>query len=119
MAMLDIDGIGLPAPVSFSAPNMDLDSQNSNRNELGYFQRDRVRQGIYKIENLAFKNISSSDLALIKGAIEPAKFNFTFPSERGRITKVMYAGDRKIDMVTYNEDPDKILWDISFNLIEI
>ena len=118
MAMINIDGVDLPAPIKLKPPNSDIDSKDSGRNELGGFQRDRVRQGLYKIE-LAWKNLSSSDLHLIKTAIKPSEFKFTFPSEVGFITKTMYAGDRDIDMVSYNSDFNKILWDISFNLIEI
>lgn len=118
MAMLSIDGTDLPAPVNFSAPNMDIDSQDSNRNELGYFQRDRIRQGVYKIDKLRFEKINSSQLALIKAAIKPSKFQFTFPSEIGKITKTMYAGDRDVEMISYNEDYNKILWNISFSVIE-
>lgn len=117
MAMISIDGVDLPAPIRFKPPNMDIDSSDSNRNELGIMQRDRIRQGVYKIE-LAWEKLTSSELHLIKTSIEPAEINVTMPSEIGFITKRMYAGDRDIDMVAYNEDYNKILWNISFNLTE-
>lgn len=117
MAMINVDGVDLPAPIKFKPPNFDLDSQDTNRNELGTMQRDRIRQGIFKLE-LAWKNINSSNLALIKAAIEPARVKVTFPTEIGFVTKIMYAGDRDIEMVAFNEDYNKILWNISFNLIE-
>lgn len=116
MAMISIDGVDLPAPTKYKVPNFDLDSEDSNRNELGYFQRDRIRSDIYKAE-LEFI-VNSSDLALIKSAISPAKFNATILTETGEITKEMYAGDRNIEMIKYNEDYNKIMWSISFNLIE-
>lgn len=117
MAMINIDGVDLPAPTKFKPPNMDIDSSDSNRNELGVMQRDRIRQGVYKLE-LAWEKISSSELALIKAAIEPAEIQVTFPSEIGFITKTMYAGDRNVEMVSYNNDYNKIVWNISFNLVE-
>lgn len=117
MAMININGIDLVAPVVFELPRFDLDSGDTNRNELGIMQRDRVRQGIYKIE-LGWEKISSSDLQAVESAIEPASFQVTFPSPRGFLTKKMYAGDRKTKIVTYDDNPDKILWDISFNLTE-
>lgn len=116
MAMVNIDGVDLPAPTKYKIPNYDLDSEDSNRNELGYLQRDRIRQGIFKAE-LEFV-VNSSDLALIKSAVEPAQFEATVISEVGPITKTMYAGDRNIEMIKHNKDYNKIVWSISFSLIE-
>ena len=79
MAMITIDGVDLPSPSSFKIPRSDLDSSDTGRNELGVLQRDRIRQGIYKIE-LEWKAINSSDLYLIESAIEPAELNVTFPT---------------------------------------
>jgi hypothetical protein len=117
MAMLKIDGVDMPTPIKCDIPNFDLDSDDSNRNEEGYFQRDRIRDEIYKLE-LEWRNISSADLAKIKLAIKPAQVEVTFPTETGDITKTMYAGDRKIEMAVYDVDFTKRLWNISFNLIE-
>lgn len=117
MAMVNVGGVDLPAPSTFKIPQFDLDSADTNRNELGIMQRDRVRQGIYKLE-LEFKGIDSSDLHKINMAIEPSKLNTTFLSPRGFITKSMYVGDRNVEMVKYDKDYNKIRWDISFNLTE-
>lgn len=117
MAMITIDGVDLPSPSSFKIPRSDLDSGDTGRNELGVLQRDRIRQGIYKIE-LEWKGINSSDLYLIESAIEPAELNVTFPTPTGLVTKKMYAGDRNVEMVKYDKDLDKNRWNISFNLIE-
>ena len=117
MALINIDGVDLPAPSSFKIPNMDLDSPDSARNELGVVQRDRIRQGVFKVE-LEYKGITSSQLALIKSAIEPAQFNAKIMTEIGVVTKIMYAGDRSIELVKNNDDYNKIRWDISFNLVE-
>jgi len=116
MAMINIGGADLPDPTSYKIPNFDLDSDDSHRNELGVLQRDRIRNEIYKAE-LEFK-VNSSDLALIKSAISPTKVNVRLISETGPITKVMYAGDRNIEMIKYDSDYNKIIWSISFNLIE-
>ena len=117
MAMITIDGVDLPSPSVFKIPRSDLDSGDTGRNELGVLQRDRIRQGIYKIE-LEWKGINSSQLHLIEDAIEPAELNVTFPTPTGMVTKTMYAGDRNVEMVKYSDDFDKIRWNISFNLIE-
>lgn len=117
MAMISIDGVDLPAPSVLKIPRSDLDSSDTGRNELGILQRDRIRQGIYKIE-LEWKGITSSQLHLIESAIEPSEINVTFPTPTGMKTKKMYAGDRNVEIVKYDKDFDKIRWNISFNLIE-
>lgn len=117
MAMITIDGVDLPSPSVFKIPQSDLDSSDTGRNELGILQRDRIRQGIYKIE-LEWKGITSSQLHLIESAIEPSEINVTFPTPTGMKTKKMYAGDRNVEIVKYDKDFDKIRWNISFNLIE-
>jgi len=117
MAMITIDGVDLPSPSVFKLPRYDLDSQDTNRNELGVLQRDRIRQGIYKIE-LEWNGINSEQLHTVNTAIEPASLQVTFPSQTGMITKQMYAGDRNVEMIRYNEDYNKIMWKISFNLVE-
>lgn len=117
MAMISIDGVDLPSPSSFKMPRSDLDSSDTGRNELGILQRDRIRQGVYKIE-LEFKGINSSNLYKVESAIEPAELNVTFPTPTGIQTKKMYAGDRNVEMVKYDDNPDLIRWNLSFNLVE-
>jgi hypothetical protein len=117
MALINIDGVDLPSPSKFKIPNFDLDSEDSNRNELGVFQRDRVRQGIFKAE-VEWKAITSSQLSTIKSATTPDNFQATILTEVGFVTKTMYAGDRNIEMVKYNDDYNKIRWDVSCNLTE-
>lgn len=112
MARITINGVGLPAPTSYKIPRFDLDSSDTNRNEAGYMQRDRVRQGIYKIE-LEWRMLTNAEVNKIETAIQPSSVNVTFPTPGGTKTKRMYAGDRKIDMVANNR------WNISFNLIEM
>lgn len=118
MAILNIDGVDMPAPSSYKIQRFDLDSQDTNRNELGILQRDRVRQGIYKIE-VEFKGKTSSEMYTIEPAIEPAKIQVTFPTPKGYITRTMYVGDRQgPEMVKHDSNTDKIRWDMSFNLVE-
>lgn len=114
MAMLKIDGVDMPAPSVFKIPRFDLDSGDTNRNEEGYLQRDRIRQGIFKIE-LEWKGITSAQLNTIETAIAPASVQVTFPTATGMQTKTMYVGDRMVEMVKYQPETR---WNISFNLIE-
>ncbi|MEY8416660.1 DUF6711 family protein [Tissierella praeacuta] len=118
MSIISIDGVDLPAPSTFNINRFDMDSSDTNRNELGELQRDRIRQGIYKIE-LEFKGKTSSEVHLIETSIEPSKIKVTFLSPIGKTTKIMYVGDRKgPEMVKNDKVVDKIRWNISFNLIE-
>lgn len=117
MALINIDGADLPAPSNFKISRSDLDGSDTGRNEIGVLQRDRIRQGIYKIE-LEFTGIISEKLQTIEMAIEPASVQVKFPTQLGVLTRTMYAGDRNIEMVKYDPDYNKIRWDISCNLIE-
>lgn len=116
MAIIKIDGIDLPAPSSLKNQQFDIDSADTNRNEEGYLQRDRVRQGVYKIE-LEWKAITSAQVSTILNAIEPASVQVTFPSPEGILTKTMYVGDRNIEIARYIDESD-IRWNVRFSLIE-
>lgn len=116
MVLVSIDGVDLPTPSTYRPPQFDLDSGDTGRNELGVMQRDRIRQGIYRLE-LEWKAINSSKLATIKAATQPDKFEVTFYTEAGYVTKTMYAGDRNIEMARGFIESD-IRWNVSCNLIE-
>ncbi len=116
--MIVIDGINMPTPSSFRMPMMDIDSEDTKRNELGYMQRDRIRQGIRKFE-LEYKGITSEQLVTIATAVKPEKVSVTFlRSPWGEITLDMYVGDRIAEIVKYDEDYNKMYWKYSFNLVE-
>jgi len=118
MSMLTIDGVAIsPDPSVYSLPEHDLDSENSGRNELGVLIRDRLRQGVYKIE-LEWWAISNAELKVILGAIYKPEFPVTFLTEDGYVTKTMYAGDRSKSLVRYMGDTNKMAWNLKFNLIE-
>lgn len=116
MAIITIDGVDLPAPSSFKIQQSDLDSSDTNRNEEGYLQRDRIRQGIYKLE-LEWKGITNAQLAIILNTIKPASVAVKFPTENGLVTKTMYVGNRNIEVARYKGTND-IRWNLSFNLTE-
>jgi hypothetical protein len=90
--IITIDGVDLPAPSELSIGRMDLDSPDTTRNELG--------------------------LQIIESAIEGKELQVTFPTHSGKVTKLMYVGDRNIVVGLYKPNVDDIRWDMSFNLIE-
>ncbi len=115
--MITINGVKLPSPSTYKVGRQDLDSEDSGRNELGMLTRDRVRQGIYKIE-LGYWAINNYKATLILNAITSSSFNVTFLAEGYNVTKKMYVGDIQSELVNFMGLEDKMVWNISFNLIE-
>lgn len=114
--MIYINGKKLPNPSSYRIPEFDLDSGDTTRNERGYFQRDRIRQGVAKVE-LQWKAITSEDLTKILDAVEPSGFSVRYITPYGYKTTRMYVGDRQVEMARGFIGHD-LRWDISCNLIE-
>lgn len=113
-----IDGVDLPTPSRFKIKKSDIESSDSDFNELGIYQRDRIRQGRYSIE-LEYYGCTSSGIHTIESAIEPAEIDVTFPSPTGLITKKMFAENRSgPDMIRHNKDYNKIIWKLSLVLTE-
>lgn len=117
MAMISINGVGLPPPTTLTVGKQDLDSPDSTRNERGYLQRDRIRQGMYRIE-LEFNTKTASEIAAIERTLTGAALTVTFPDAGGNVTKKMYVGDRTKNMVLNNRVSSRARWSLSFNLVE-
>ena len=118
--MISIDGTKLPNPTKYNVGMSDLDSSDTTRNEAGVLIRNRVRQGVTKIE-LEFK-LKGKDLASVLSLVEPAQVQVEYFDPRvfePRTIKA-YAGDRNTNMVAYDGvvPVEEALWDVSFNLIE-
>lgn len=114
MDLLKINGVAMPTPVTYNVTQNDIDSSNTGRSETGVMNRDRVRAGVYKIE-LAWKNISTTELEKITNAIKDASFSVTFFYGATKTAK-MYAGDRTVNLVSLGTDT--ATWDMSFSLVE-
>ena len=118
MIILEIDGVEMPPPSDYKTPNMDLHADTTTRDEMGYTHIDRVRQGVYKLE-LEWTGIDSNKVRILKNAVKPASFSVKLITENGLVTKNMYVSDRSQKMVKYNDDHNKIIWNLSFNLVEL
>ncbi len=116
MALVKIGQTDLPTPSRYRLLGFDLDSSSTARNEEGVLQRDRIRQGIYKVE-LEWSHLSGTDLATIESAIAPATFSVTFTTSSGTVTKTMYAGDLSREIVLLVGGVP--LWNVAVNLIEV
>ena len=108
----------MPSPSSFKTPNMDLHSDATGRDEMGEQHIDRIRQGVYKLE-LEWSGIDSAKVRTLKNAVKLSSFSVELLTENGLVTKKMYVGDRSQDMVKFNNDFNKIIWNLSFNLVEL
>lgn len=117
MAIVIINGVGLPAPTSLSVGKQDLDSPDSTRNERGYLQRDRIRAGVYRLE-LQFNLKKASEIRLIENTLVNSKLTVTFPDAGGNVTKEMYVGDRTKELVLNHTNPSLARWSLGFNLVE-
>src|SRR5699024_10801583 len=113
-----IDGVDLPTPSRFKIMKSDIDSPDSDLNELGIYQRDRVRQDRYSIK-LEYHGGTSSEIHTVEAAIETAEINVTFPSTIGMLTKKMFVDSRDgPDMIRHNKDYNKIIWKLNLVLTE-
>lgn len=115
MTILKIGSTDMPAPSVFRIPQYDLDSADTQRNEEGYLQRDRIRQGISKVE-LEWRGVTNTELSTLLNAVSPAQVQVTFMAGSSTETKTMYVGDRNVELVK-NHGGD-VRWNVSFNLTE-
>jgi hypothetical protein len=98
----------------------DLDSAESVRNEAGVLTRNRIRQGVTKVE-LAFI-VDSARAAVVLALIEPVQVTVECYDPRSLEPHIFkaYVSDRSCVLKVYNpEQPrSEMLWEISFNLVE-
>lgn len=120
MAMITVGSVKLPNPTSYKVKGSDLDSESTERNELGYMQRDRVRANIRRID--VSWNVSKAEYQIIAAAIAPSEFPVTFfdPDSGPMRTATMYASDRDGSLTVYvdENEPDKSRWVLACALIE-
>ncbi|HZK00980.1 MAG TPA: DUF6711 family protein [Tissierellaceae bacterium] len=117
IVMVNLNGVDLPSPSVYRVGRQDLDSEDSGRNELGVLTRDRLREGVLKIE-LEYWAIDNSDATLILQALTSTEMNVEFLLEGHRVTRKMYVSDRNSELVRFMNREDKMAWNINFNLIE-
>lgn len=118
--MIAINGTQLPKPTKYLVTMSDLDSSDSARNEAGVLIRNRIRQGVTKIE-LAF-TLKGSDASWVLELVQPARVSVEYFDPRSFVPRTIdaYVGDRSVNMRVYTPDmsAEDILWEVSFNLVE-
>lgn len=115
---LKIDGVLMPAPKTYSIDRSDLDSENTTRSLSGIMNRDRVREGVYKIK--ATWLVTTTDLIKLTQALTPASMQVRFfdGTTGTYITTKMYAGDRSSTLTLQNKNYKDMWWEFSCDLIE-
>lgn len=118
--MISIDGTTLPNPTKYLVSMSDLDRSSTTRSEAGVLVRNRVRQGVTKIE-LTF-TLKGKDVSWVLNLIEPAKVHVKYFDPRTFESREIdaYVGDRSNNMLAYTPDMsiEDIWWEVSFNLVE-
>lgn len=116
MALIKIGGIDMPDPATFSVILQSIDSENTNRNEQGILQRDRVRDGVHKL-TLKWNALTGADASKVLQAVSPASFpvSFTDPLTNAPTTITLYSGDRTAEAAM---SATGMRWTVSFDNIE-
>ena len=84
-ALLTIDATEVAQRLTdYTVVLSDLDSDNSNRDEVGYMHRDRLRQAVRKVQ-VKLTHISLSRTSEVLQAVVPDKVNVRYldPQEGG------------------------------------
>ena len=118
--MIAINGKRLPNPTKYRVGMSDLDSADTTRNEAGVLIRNRVRQGVTKIE-LGF-TLRGQDASWVLDLVTPAQVSVEYYDPRIFQPRTInaYVGDRTCNMQVYtpNMNVEDIWWEVTFNLIE-
>ena len=119
--LLSINGVPMPTPSKFNITLNDLDSEETGRSIDGNLHRDVIGTNFRTID-LEWKTMGRSDLSRLLNAVSNVNFTVTYydPIEDAMISKLMYAGNRKVDMYNYVIDNGQPVWlNISVSLIQV
>lgn len=120
MNFLTLDGAPMPKPYKYRVLRSDADGPNTGRNEDGFLVRERLREGIYKLE--VVWRVKMPELVTLTNALSPAKISVAFfdPTTNTIVTRNMYAGDASSDLLSYIDEnnPNDSFWEFARNLIE-
>lgn len=114
---IKIDGVLIPSPVDWNPGIKDLVT-NSTRTGSGKMRFTKV--ATKRTWDAQWKNLNSSELALLMSCIEPNAF-FTIecfdPGVGSVVTKTFYKGDRNFDSLKHLSESE-IYASLSLNFIE-
>ncbi len=110
-----------PTPSKFNITLNDLDSEETGRSIDGNLHRDVIGTNFRTID-LEWKTMKREDLKRLLNAVSNVNFTVTYydPIADAMISKLMYAGNRKVDMYNYVIDNGQPVWlNISVSLIQV
>lgn len=120
--MLTINGVTIATPSKFTITLNDLDSEETGRSLDGNLHRDVIGTNFRTID-LEWKTMTRNELQTLLAQVSNKTFTVVYydPIQDTRISKIMYAGNRKIDMYNYvlGKDGTPIWTDISVSLIQV
>lgn len=120
--MLTINGVKIATPSKFTITLNDLDSEETGRSLDGNLHRDVIGTNFRTID-LEWKTMTRNELQTLLAQVSNKTFTVVYydPIQDTRISKIMYAGNRKIDMYNYvlGKDGSPIWTDISVSLIQV
>ena len=119
--LLSINGVAMPTPSKFNITLNDLDSEETGRSIDGNLHRDVIGTNFRTID-LEWKHMQRDDLRRLLKAVSNVNFNVSYydPIEDAIVSKVMYAGNRKVDMYNYVLDNGQPIWlNIGVSLIQV
>ena len=110
----------MPSPSKYNLKLADIDSSNTGRGDTGYLTRERLRSDVASID-IGWEFLTTEELNLVKDHIKSAEFSVKFyvggTGSSSHKEAQMYAGDRTIDLVGFEDGDER--WNISFSLTEL
>lgn len=118
MDLLKFGDYTAPSPTEYNVEVSDVDTDGTGRGENGILQRDRVRGGdnvVHKL-GMAWTCLTDAEHTQIINAVKPEAVDVRFYYAGEFITKQMYAGNRKSDLVPGTADDPR--WNLSFDMTQ-
>lgn len=116
MAFLEIGGVAVKTPSSFSVGINDISAPDSGRDLNGLMHKGKI--GEKRTISLSWSNLTFSEMNTIVNAFQANEYftvKYYDPTSASQLTKTFYLGDRTAPMYNYALG----LWEsLSFNIIE-
>lgn len=118
MSYLQINGVNIKAPKTFTFHIMDLDGK-TERTASGRMTRDRI--ATKRKLDIEWGHLTDSEVSTILNAVSPVFFQVTYPDARtgSQQTKTFYVGDRTSPSYSWDPSLQRAKWEgLSMNFIE-
>lgn len=115
MALIKINGVGIPTPSEYSVGIQDISKAERNASGTMIVERIATKR---KIE-LSWKYLDRTSLSIILSAVADVFFAVEYVDPQDNAVKVgtFYCGDRKSGMLDFKNGVPRYK-DVSFNLVE-